>query len=692
MFRTSIERLLLFAQWTLTLALVTVLSVTAWTAWQNFRDAERTLSLARLDHAVFETIVIMRGQISKVQTALLSAEQPTSAITQNRNDAEQGMKRVLVALKNSDLPQTGNDLAKELATAEASVVEKQALVDRLANLPKDQRDVRETEPWRQAVYQVIALLNKASNTSGNAVRLTDPVLAELVQVRREAWSIRDAYGTQCSSLRPNMANSQPLDHNQTLTLSARRALYENGFRSLDDFLARPGVAASVTAIVAKAHQEVAGSQEGIDTLVKKLDGSGAVVTPAAEWTKLCDSPFNNLQQIAFTALDEAANHAVELRNKAAWMLGLCLAVLAATVAGAILLAFSIHRRLSLPVHGLIEAVDRLSSDRLDIPVAPAPCPDEFGAMSNALEILRKSALEAQRLQSEADHRRKDDQIRTSKVHDACEAFAKAGAEALAAIDQEAKRLRHNADVLLEQTVTTNAQTRRVADAASEMSSNVQTVASATEELSASIREVSASAASGATQTREAQARTHTVGATVDALRDATRRIGDVASFIHEIAQQTNLLALNATIEAARAGDAGKGFAVVASEVKSLATQTAKATEDISHQIADVQSSTEAVIGITQDILHFISDIDQTTTSIAAAVEEQGAATDEISRNAHLASDGTQGVTGSMDVIAKASDGIQHIADDVTRSIADLSRQQQNLRKSVENFITQVREA
>jgi methyl-accepting chemotaxis protein len=313
-------------------------------------------------------------------------------------------------------------------------------------------------------------------------------------------------------------------------------------------------------------------------------------------------------------------------------------------------------------------------------------------MSNALELLRKSALDAQRLRSEMDQRREEDMIRASKVHDACNAFAQAGANALAAIDREARHLEQNAEKLLDQTVTTNAQTKSVADAATEMSGNVQTVASATEELSASIREVSASAASGASQTRQALSRAQTVGSTVDALSEATRRIGDVASFIHVIAQQTNLLALNATIEAARAGDAGKGFAVVASEVKTLATQTAKATEDISNQISDVQSSTEAVIAAIQDILHFIDDIDATTTAIAAAVEEQGAATDEISRNAQLTSDGTRGVTTSMGVISDASEGIQRIADDVTRSIADLTQEQQSLRTAVESFVAQVQGA
>ncbi len=134
-------------------------------------------------------------------------------------------------------------------------------------------------------------------------------------------------------MRPNMADSRPLGPAQALTLSGRRALYEDRFKSLEEFMARPGVAASVTAIVAKSRRNVAAAQEAIDGLVKKLDGSGQAVAAAAEWTQLCDAPFNDLQTIGFTALDEAAARAADLRDRAVRMLALCLAVLAATVGG-----------------------------------------------------------------------------------------------------------------------------------------------------------------------------------------------------------------------------------------------------------------------------------------------------------------------------------------------------------------------
>ncbi|MDR3437782.1 HAMP domain-containing methyl-accepting chemotaxis protein [Telmatospirillum sp.] len=688
MFHTSIERLLLSAQWVLTLVLVTTLSITAWNAWNSYQAASHTLRLAHLDQALFQTTVAMRSQIPKVQTELLSSDQPMPVIAKAAEEAGNNLHMVFDALAHSGLPHA-DSIGLGLGVAERAMHDRQTEIERLANISRARRDIRETEPWRQAVYQVIDQLNRASIASGNAVRLTDPVLAEMVQVRREAWIIRDDYGTQCSNLRPNIASGDRPSAAQIASLAAHRAIYENGFASLGELLDRPGVSATVTEIVTTSRQEVAVAQKTIDKLVAGLDGSGNPALPAPEWTKLCNGPFADLQNIGFVALDEAARHADDLEMKAEWALVLCLGVLVVTLAAAALLAVTTHRRLSQPLRSLSEAVDRLSSGRLSDPVETAPCPDEFGAMSNALELLRKKALDAQRLREDMDHRQQDDRHRAKLIESACNHFAEAGAKTLGGIEAETIRVRQNAQTLLEQSSTASNQAKTAAQSAVEMSSNVQTVAAATEQLSGSIRTVSASAASGATQTRQAQAKVRSITTIVGALSDTTQRIGDIASFIQSIAQQTNLLALNATIEAARAGDAGKGFAVVASEVKALATQTAKATEDIGRQISDVQTSTEAAVDAIGDIVRFVDEIDRTTAAIAASVDEQGTVTVDISRNAHQASDGTQDVTASMRGIAQTNADIQSIADDMNEAVGDLSREQETLRDAIESFIANV---
>jgi methyl-accepting chemotaxis protein len=233
---------------------------------------------------------------------------------------------------------------------------------------------------------------------------------------------------------------------------------------------------------------------------------------------------------------------------------------------------------------------------------------------------------------------------------------------------------------------TNRQAGAVAAASEEASSNVQTVASAAEELSSSISEITRQVTQSSDVARKAVEEAAKTNATVKGLAEAAQKIGEVVNLINEIAGQTNLLALNATIEAARAGEAGKGFAVVASEVKSLANQTAKATEDIGRQISAIQSATEAAVGAIQGIGKTIEEIAKIATNIASAVEEQGAATQEIARNVQQASAGTQEVTSNISGVTKAATETGAAAGQVLTAARELATQGDTLKKEVEGFL------
>jgi methyl-accepting chemotaxis protein len=229
----------------------------------------------------------------------------------------------------------------------------------------------------------------------------------------------------------------------------------------------------------------------------------------------------------------------------------------------------------------------------------------------------------------------------------------------------------------------------VAAAAEQASTNVQTVASAAEELSSSIAEISRQVSESARIAGQATDQARDTNAKINGLADAAQRIGDVVKLINDIAGQTNLLALNATIEAARAGEAGKGFAVVASEVKSLATQTARATEEIGAKIAEMQSATGQSVGAIGTITQTIGRINEIATTIAAAVEEQGAATKEIARNVQQASAGTAEVTTNITAIVKAAQETNSAAV-VTSSAGEVSTQAQGLRSEVERFFERIK--
>jgi methyl-accepting chemotaxis protein len=239
---------------------------------------------------------------------------------------------------------------------------------------------------------------------------------------------------------------------------------------------------------------------------------------------------------------------------------------------------------------------------------------------------------------------------------------------------------------------TSSKTTTVAAASEEASANVQTVASASEELSSSIAEIGRQASMSTKIAGQAVQEAHRTDGKVQGLADAAQKIGDVVTLINDIAAQTNLLALNATIEAARAGEAGKGFAVVASEVKSLANQTAKATEEIAEQIKAMQGATQESVDAIKSIEQTITEMNQIATSIAAAVDEQDAATNEIARNVQEAARGTQDVSSNIVMVAEAAAETGSAAAQISGSSDILARQAETLRQQVDTFLNRARAA
>jgi methyl-accepting chemotaxis protein len=232
----------------------------------------------------------------------------------------------------------------------------------------------------------------------------------------------------------------------------------------------------------------------------------------------------------------------------------------------------------------------------------------------------------------------------------------------------------------------------VASAAEETSVNVQTVSSGTEELSSSIAEIGRQVVSSAQIARKAVDEAGATDATMQGLADNAGRISVVIDLIQTIASQTNLLALNATIEAARAGDAGRGFAVVASEVKNLASQTAKATDEIRSQIVSMQAVTSSAVGAIRSISNTISEIDAVTTAIASAVEQQGAATREIARNIQHAAGGTSEVSSNIIGVTNATTEAGAAANEVLNASGALSREAEVLRSEIDVFLSSIRAA
>jgi methyl-accepting chemotaxis protein len=366
-----------------------------------------------------------------------------------------------------------------------------------------------------------------------------------------------------------------------------------------------------------------------------------------------------------------------------------LGVIVGGVVGFVIGQYGIAR----PIRTIVGVLQDLAAGRYQVEIAGLDRRDEIAEVARTAEVFRENGLAKLRMEAEQKEleqrsaaQRRQDMMRLA------DEFESAVGEVIETVNSASTELEASASSLTSTAEHAQQLATVVASASEEASTNVQSVASATEELSSSITEISRQVQESARVAGEAVSQARTTTDRVSELSMAATRIGDVVELINTIAGQTNLLALNATIEAARAGEAGRGFAVVASEVKALAEQTAKATGEIGQQIAGIQAATEHSVGAIKEISNTIEKLSEISSTIAAAVEEQGAATQEIARNVQQASQGTQQVSSNISDVQRGASETGSASSQVLAAAKSLSGDSDRLKTEVGRFLGTVRAA
>ncbi|PWC36132.1 methyl-accepting chemotaxis protein [Azospirillum sp. TSO35-2] len=660
------------------------------------RSARKVATLSETSRDLLRTLLAIRLERGIVAPALGADDVIKDAderqIATNRQIAEAGY--AAVAAKLAELPLPGVPAAADrLRTAHDALVATRLKADAASRQPKSARDPAVAKDWAVVPVAYLDALTAATDLLDASLKLVDPAVDNMLAIKRAAWNTRLNAGGMALRIQTAVATGQAWTPADALAVAEAVGRTAQAWSVVTEAAAGAGIPATIRDAVEKAKVNFEGPL---------VDQRKAVLAALAEGRKPPVEIGTLRQQdtasqgyivdAALAAVEQMVSRSDEQRARAtndAIIAGLLvLAAIGLTIAGLVIA----QRRVSGPIRAMTDAMRRLAQHDLGVAIPGLGRSDEIGGMATAVTVFRDSMITADRLAAEQAQDRAAKEQRAAQLETLMHAFDAKAMHIVETVASAATEMRGTADAMSATAAQASEQATAVAAASEQASVNVQTVASATEELSASILEIGRQVAASTRISGEAVTQAKRTDTTMRTLVDAAEQIGHVMEMINSIAGQTNLLALNATIEAARAGEAGKGFAVVAGEVKALASQTARATDEIQTKVKEIQQATNGAQGAIQGISLTIGQISEITTAIAAAIEEQGAATRDIAGNVTEAARGTSEVSSNIVGVNRAVLETGSAASDVLDAASSLAREAEMLRGEVSSFITSVRAA
>ena len=694
--RWSVNALLKSVIVALSTIVIVTLALGAWDAHQRFDTAGHVVALTKASGSVFQSMANLRRDRTFTERGL-KGNDPVPALDRKQimdaREAEMPPLRVTInLLADLDFPGRKTFL-DSLQSQEAKLTALQNESVAAFDKPKAERHEDLAKDYVAICNDVIDNLDRLGNELAAAVKMKDPFVDEMMALKQLGWMARASGGDTSVVLSNGLAYGQlPPDALETYDLAMGKAMA--AWSALEAIGYGTTLPPNVVAAEAKGKSMFFSSavlDERMGILKQMLAGQKPALSASA-WSAKSLPQTEALLSIVIAALDGANERAGVLRSGAARDLATQLGLLVGALALGIGSFLAVGSRVIRPLHAIRDRMLKVAAGDLDVEVAFTERKDEIGALAGTLATFKDNAIAKARIEEEQKFRHAEATKRQQSTDTAIRAFEGQIGGALDALNTASREMRVASDEISTTAEQSDRQVQTVVGAAEQASKNVQTVATSTEQLSTASTEISGQVTRAATIANRAVAEARQTDSTIQGLVGATSRIGEVVELITSIASQTNLLALNATIEAARAGEMGKGFAVVASEVKSLANQTAKATEEISTQIAAVQTVTKEAVEAIQRIGGTIAEVSAVATSIAAAVEEQAAATQEIRRSTQEAAQRTTEVSTNMSQVATATEKTGSAAQGVKSSVTTLTTQADNLKSQVNDFLGKIRAA
>jgi methyl-accepting chemotaxis protein len=694
--RLTVSALLKIVLLATSLWVVVGISLNAWDSWGRLQAADRISVIADTSAYMFKAMHNLRTDRSTTDR-LLNADAPVDTdvdkyLRSLRDSEMPAMGRALELLPTMPFSQQATLVPEFDRLFKTLSAEQKEFWDDVAK-PKASRRAALPKEYQQTTQGLIDTLDKLSGALAAAVNHQDATIDQLLAIKQAAWLLRNTAGEASLIISKGLAAGRisPEIHTNYIQFFGGTATAWNALELATGGMQLPPALAAAMSATKSGYFDPQ-YLELRDRLIKALVAGEKAEMTANQWSPVTVGRMGTAVGVAEAALDAARDYSVTQRSDALHSLTLQLVLLALAIAMTIGGLTAVTRRVIKPLHNMRDAMLKVAAGDLVVDTGYVDRQDEIGALAGALETFKQQAVDKLRIEAQERERNAGAVTRQQAMEAHVGEFETMVRQTLQQLGDASSRMRTTSSDLSSVSRQTNARVEVAQRASGEASMSVESVASASEQLSASINDISQQAAHAAGIASRAVNQARDTDSTVQGLAKSAGRIGEVVGLINTIAAQTNLLALNATIEAARAGEAGRGFAVVASEVKSLASQTAKATEEISGQIADIQKVAGDAIDAIQGIGSIIGEVNEVATAIAAAVQQQGAATQEISRSTQHAALGTKNVSDNITGVKADADAAAAAADDVNLASQTLETQSQQLGSQVTQFLGKIRAA